>query len=192
MFVDGFHSSIIGAILGICFKIFIYNYIIFSHTHCFTFFYSVQLEKSCFVYRCLLSFGKEGFIDNIAKAFLILAIFFISPVLISTPIAQITLSLIYRWSLKSTALIWSPLLWVVISARGTGIAKIDLSYVRDWQFYAIMRYYSLFVITLFAAKMWLFFNWNSVAAERIGYHRTERFTFTLRHTSFLHGRLLLS
>jgi hypothetical protein len=68
------------------------------------------------------------------------------------------LSMTYRWSLKSTALIWSPLLWVVISARGTGMPKIDLSYIRDWQLYKVMRAYSLFVIAVFAAKMWLFFN----------------------------------
>jgi hypothetical protein len=74
------------------------------------------------------------------------------------------LSLSYRWSLKSTALIWSPLLWVVISARGSGVPRVDLSLIRDWPLYKVMRLYSLFVLALFAAKVWVFFNLDVMTA----------------------------
>jgi hypothetical protein len=72
-------------------------------------------------------------------------------------------AVLYRWSLKSTALIWSPLLW--IAGQISEVADLP-RFLRDvvrLTFYKLSRLYSGIVILLFAGKIWLFFAFSQVA-----------------------------
>jgi hypothetical protein len=71
-------------------------------------------------------------------------------------------SIVYRFSLKSTALIWSPLLWVVWDARGSGVARVDLKHILDRPLYKVMRAYSALIAILFAVKIALLFKIQAV------------------------------
>lgn len=62
-------------------------------------------------------------------------------------------SLMYRFSLKSTSLIWSPLLWIISSAQFRGPLKFCLDDIRQASMYNIMRAYSLMVLLLFLGKI---------------------------------------
>jgi hypothetical protein len=61
-------------------------------------------------------------------------------------------ALTFRWSLKGTALIWSPLIWSVRGAFRPNL--IDrLGDVRDLAFYKLARLWSVVTLVLFAAKI---------------------------------------
>lgn len=62
----------------------------------------------------------------------------------------------YRLSLKSTALIWSPLLWIVGSVSQVKELPRFLHHVATLTWYRLSRYYSALVILMFAAKVALF------------------------------------
>lgn len=72
-------------------------------------------------------------------------------------------SLIYRWSLKSTSIIWSPLLWVITSARQTGPIYYRLHEVCNTAMYKTMRIYSIVVLATFAWKVALLLGWAKVS-----------------------------
>lgn len=66
----------------------------------------------------------------------------------------------YRWSLKSTALIWSPLLWALRSVRGAGkpLRKYFSIYLGD-PITGIVLWVSIAAIIGLAAKIALFNEW---------------------------------
>lgn len=70
-------------------------------------------------------------------------------------------ALLYRWSLKSTAVVYSALLWVVwrtFDARIPVEARLRL--IREWDVWRISTAYSLLVALLFVAKIGLMVGWN--------------------------------
>jgi hypothetical protein len=71
---------------------------------------------------------------------------------------------LYRWSLKSTALIWSPLLWAF---RPLKAADHLVPFARGILYltpYRVARWYSGIVIGLFVGKMAIFVLWYQVSA----------------------------
>lgn len=71
---------------------------------------------------------------------------------------------LYRWSIKSTSLIWSPLLWAF---RPIQINEDALQLAKRIQFltiYKISRIYSAVVLILFSAKLYLIVAWASIRA----------------------------
>jgi hypothetical protein len=69
----------------------------------------------------------------------------------------------YRWSLKSTALIWSPLFWVITPARSNLI--IRMKYIRHGVFYKVMRAYSLIIAILLLGKLYILWSWHEIVTE---------------------------
>jgi hypothetical protein len=59
---------------------------------------------------------------------------------------------LYRFSLKSTAFIWSPLLWVMSIAEDQMPVDRRLIVICKTAWYKISRWYSLFIIIMFALK----------------------------------------
>lgn len=73
-------------------------------------------------------------------------------------------ALVYRWSLKSTALIWSPLIYVLHSTFEKGTSLLfRLESITTLGLYRVIRWYSGIVLLMFAAKLWLFFAWSRLA-----------------------------
>jgi hypothetical protein len=66
----------------------------------------------------------------------------------------------YRWSLKSTALIWSPLFWIVSPA--TDDLATRLREICKAALYRVMRLYSLVVAVLFLAKLYVLWSWHEL------------------------------
>jgi hypothetical protein len=66
-------------------------------------------------------------------------------------------ALAYRWTLKSTALIWSPLLWVFIPTRNRGDLRLYLSRVRNRSVYKFTRAYSALVIAAIVVKLFTYY-----------------------------------
>lgn len=60
---------------------------------------------------------------------------------------------IYRWSLKSTALIWSPLLWVLRESNDDNL-RLRLDQISNSAIHRIPRYYSTIVIIIFLIKIY--------------------------------------
>lgn len=85
---------------------------------------------------------------------LILALIIFSPMIILPAFA-------YRWSLKSTAIIWFPLLWAMHSVRGAGkpLRTYLPIYLLD-PFSLIVLCVSIVAITGFAAKIVLWNAWT--------------------------------
>ncbi|MHB8158224.1 MAG: hypothetical protein ACYDEQ_12645, partial [Desulfocucumaceae bacterium] len=54
-------------------------------------------------------------------------------------------SYIYRWSIKSTSLIWSPLIWI-LRTPSTGDLIYRLNQINEAAIYKVIRYYSALVI----------------------------------------------
>ena len=71
-------------------------------------------------------------------------------------------SLLYRWSLKSTSLIWSPLLWIISSARKSGLPRVQLESICEFAMYKVMRVFSIFVAVAFLWKIFLLLNWYKI------------------------------
>lgn len=69
---------------------------------------------------------------------------------------------IYRWSLKSTALIWSPLLWILREPISGNLA-FRLNLITESAAYRTARYYSILILILFLIKMYIWFTWHKVA-----------------------------
>jgi len=65
-------------------------------------------------------------------------------------------ALLYRWSLKSTAIIWSPFLWMAGQISEVDDLPRFLRSVVLLSFHRLSRIYSAFVLLFFAAKMALF------------------------------------
>jgi hypothetical protein len=76
----------------------------------------------------------------------------------STVILVVIPGLAYRYSVKSTALIWSPLLWVVRPASNPTDIKVTMDRITTRAIYKASRVYSAVVALAFAGKMYLWFN----------------------------------
>jgi len=63
--------------------------------------------------------------------------------------------LLYRFSLKSTAIIWSPLIFIISSARNKKLVQYQLRDITMASIYKIMRWYSVSALVLFLAKMFV-------------------------------------
>lgn len=64
----------------------------------------------------------------------------------------LVISLIYKWSLKSTLLIWSPIIYMTGGAFRKNLAGEQLLLIRKSVVEAIKRYYGLFTGSLMALK----------------------------------------
>jgi hypothetical protein len=73
-------------------------------------------------------------------------------------------SLLYRWSVKGTSLVYSPLIYVARSSF-SGSIREKLQDLRELALHRIARYYAAFVVLLFGAKMFVFFAWAEMASE---------------------------
>jgi hypothetical protein len=72
---------------------------------------------------------------------------------------------LYRWSLKSTALIWSPLVWAFRPIRAS---ESTLQFVRGLltlSIYRFARWYSGLVLILFAGKFYIWLTWIEIAGK---------------------------
>lgn len=95
-------------------------------------------------------FGKVDGLGEIYPRLLVL--FFITPVYL--------ISYFYRISLKSTALIWLPMLWVASQIKSQSDLQVRLAVIDKSATQRISRYWSLLVFLLFSAKIWLVVNWH--------------------------------
>ena len=79
-----------------------------------------------------------------------------------TYVAAIVLSpaIIYRFSVKSTALVWSPLLWIVRPVSRITDIKVTMRRILTVNLYKIARIYSAIVILFFVWKVILFIKWT--------------------------------
>ncbi len=88
------------------------------------------------------------------------AILFCFPVFISAIIP----SILYRWSLKATTIIYLPFLWVISTAfRKIKNLTIELKKLRTGDLSRLVTGYSVFVLALFLAKVALMVSWNDFA-----------------------------
>ena len=62
---------------------------------------------------------------------------------------------LYRWSLKSTVLFWSPLIWIVRPLRKIDDVVHFMRQVKLLSIYRVARIYSCIVLVLVAAKLYL-------------------------------------
>lgn len=70
---------------------------------------------------------------------------------------------LYRWSLKSTAIIWSPLLWVFRPIKGVDNVEHYASGIISVGFYKVSRAFSLLTIALFVGKIYLWVSWTKIS-----------------------------
>jgi hypothetical protein len=66
-------------------------------------------------------------------------------------------AMVYRWSLKSTALIWSPLVWAFRPIRREDDPTTFSKAIIELSLFKFSRLYSAIVLVLFAAKIWIWF-----------------------------------
>jgi len=71
-------------------------------------------------------------------------------------------ALLYRWSLKGTTLVHSPLIWIVHGAFKSHLRE-RLEEIRELVRYRLMRLYSAAVLVFFLSKVLLFSMWSSIA-----------------------------
>jgi hypothetical protein len=76
-------------------------------------------------------------------------------------IALLGPALFYRWSLKGSSLIYSPLVWVVHSATARPL-RDHLQDIHELAVYRISRWFASFVLLLFAAKFYVYFAWGDL------------------------------
>jgi hypothetical protein len=69
-------------------------------------------------------------------------------------------ALAYRFAVKSTAVIWSPLLWAVRPMSTPVAVKVIMRRILTVNFYKISRAYSTCVLLLFIGKMYLLLKWT--------------------------------
>jgi hypothetical protein len=65
--------------------------------------------------------------------------------------------LAYRYAVKSTALIWSPLLWAVRPVSSPTDVRVTMDRITTRAIYKASRIYSTVVVLAFAGKMYLWF-----------------------------------
>ncbi|WP_315772184.1 MULTISPECIES: hypothetical protein [unclassified Bradyrhizobium] len=69
---------------------------------------------------------------------------------------------VYRWSIKSTSLIWSPLLWAFRPIQAEEDPLQLAEQIQVLTVYRISRLYSAGILFLFAAKLYLLLAWSSL------------------------------
>jgi hypothetical protein len=69
---------------------------------------------------------------------------------------------LYRWSIKSTALIWSPLLWAFRPLQEKEDPLHFAAGIATLTKYRISRVYSAIILCLFAIKIYVFIAWFSL------------------------------
>jgi hypothetical protein len=90
-------------------------------------------------------------------------------ILIIAALPMILIAFSFRFAIKSTAIIWLPLLWIIRQSRpGTSIFdRIKLNVRQPWS--KLMLIYSLFVLAGFAAKVLLVFGaWKFAQLDWLG------------------------
>jgi hypothetical protein len=97
------------------------------------------------------SFGDDkGFVKTLIVGAILLLF-----VIIYTP------AIAYRWSVKSTAVIWSPLLWIFKPFKGPESLMHFARGVVTLAVYKITRAYSILILCLFTTKVttWIFWHY---------------------------------
>jgi hypothetical protein len=92
-----------------------------------------------------------------------------SSVLMVLTLPMILIAFLFRFAVKSTVIIWLPLLWVIYwSYPGANVYdRIALNVKHPWT--KLMLIYSLFVIAAFAAKILLLFHvWEFAELHLLG------------------------
>jgi hypothetical protein len=73
-------------------------------------------------------------------------------------------AIIYRFSLKGTALVWSPLLWLIHTGLDRSLPlRVRLEYLCTADLPRFQRYYSALLLIMFGAKVYLFVAWMQLA-----------------------------
>jgi hypothetical protein len=72
------------------------------------------------------------------------------------------LALFYRWSIKGSALIYSPLVWIVHSSTARPI-RVHLQDILKLAYYRIQRWFGASVLLLFLAKVYVYRAWDDFA-----------------------------
>lgn len=81
------------------------------------------------------------------------------------PIAIVYLTAIpYRWALKSTAVIWSPLIWVFRPLHDQKEIFDVFHRITSKRLYKVGLVYSLIVVFALLSKLYLYMAWNDLAA----------------------------
>jgi hypothetical protein len=96
----------------------------------------------------------------------------------------------YRISLKSTALIWSPLIWVAGGVRQVTDLQRFLQHIINLSLYRISRIYSAFVLLVFAAKIYLFISLEHLGSFFILFQAGTYFDSIFCPMRYRHGTLL--
>lgn len=71
-------------------------------------------------------------------------------------------AIIYRWSVKGTALIYSPLIYIVATSFSDDTTNKLLD-IKELAVHRLVRIYSVFVILIFVAKIYLFSAWSHLS-----------------------------
>jgi hypothetical protein len=71
-------------------------------------------------------------------------------------------ALFYRWSLKGSALIYSPLVWIVRTATARPL-RTHLHDILKLAYYRVARTFALLVILAFVAKAYIYYAWSDLA-----------------------------
>lgn len=103
--------------------------------------------RSLYVFKSSLDvifFEQENFLNRV------FFLFFIGPVFLVVTFGP---ALVYRFSLKSTALIWSPLLWVIWRASSSQSGINALKLLKSFIGNRVARIYSAGILLAFAFKL---------------------------------------
>jgi hypothetical protein len=95
--------------------------------------------------RSTTSVPSGGLLNSISKFTLLLS-----------PLSYVIGAEIYRWSVKSTAWLWSPLLWVVHTAFDDNDILDTIARIRHLIIYKVMANYSVIVLSIFTFRILLY------------------------------------
>lgn len=70
-------------------------------------------------------------------------------------------SILYRWSLKGTSLLWSPLIWALRTTHISNLVEV-LKSVKHLALHKMMRIYSVFVLAFIVSKFFAVPYWNDL------------------------------
>src|SRR5678815_5075161 len=83
---------------------------------------------------------------------------------IVTMIILLLPALCYRWSLRGSALIFSPLVWIAYGATARS-ARDHLRDIHEVAFYRVARRFAALVLLLFICKTVIHYSWNDLPAS---------------------------
>lgn len=104
---------------------------------------------------------------------------------VGTGVVLVCVPLVYRWSLKSTALIWSPFIWIVrMSFFSRYTVRTRLRLLSDDAWGKLVFLYSCFAALAIAAKTCLYFDVYDMGARWRQIVAADQIDFYVRSDSF--------